>query len=247
MNGMRIGKFWLVALMCGTLVALVAPVAAQDNQGQPTQTLAVSGTGEASGSPDQAIVQLGVELRDADLGAAFDQVNQMVEAIINALTDSGIEESNIQTTNLSIYQESPPMPQMEGQGADNNVYVVSNIVQVRITNIAQVSSVIETGLDAGANRVYGLTFGLQEPTQLSIEAMRNAVADANTRAQALAEELGVTLGDPVRINWGTQGFPVPIQESAIGGRGGAGGAVIREGQLSVTAQVDIVYAITPGG
>lgn len=240
-------RLWLITI--GLLVTLVVsvPVTAQDTEEQPMRTLAVTGIGEASGSPDMAIVQLGVELRNPDLSAAFDQVNQTVQAIIAALSEIGIDENNIQTTNLSIFQETPPFPQMDAQQATESAYIVSNIVQVRIVDISQVSSVIETGLEAGANRVYGLSFALQEPTQLSIEAMRNAVADANTRAEALAQEMGVTLGDPIRMNWTSQGFPGPFQEARMAGLGGGGDAVIREGQLSVTAQVDVVYEISQGG
>lgn len=214
-----------------------------------SRTLTITGTGSASGSPDIAIVELGVELRSQDLSGVVDQVKEAVQAVIDALTAAGIAPDDIQTINFNVRQDmvSPPVP-ADASAPDGTTqtaeYVVSNMVRIRVRDTSQLSAVIEAGLDAGANRVFGLRFALEDQTELDRQALQNAVTNARARAETLAEALGVSLGAPVDIREGSS-VGQPYQESAGLGMGGGGGPVISQGQLTVTVQVTITYALNP--
>lgn len=231
--GLITGMLWLN----GTSLEVAS---AQTPEPDTTQrTITVPGTGTASGAPDLALVQVGVDITNTDVGAAVDEANQSMQDVIDALTEMGIAESNIQTTRFNVQQIQNNNP-TTSQSADQPTYEVTNIVQVRVTDTGQISDVIQTALDAGANRVYGLNFSLQNPGELTSEARIQAVEDARARAEELADALGVTLGELVSITeQGSGGGVSPLmQEAAVGGS-----VPVQQGQLSVSVQVNTVWSI----
>lgn len=231
------------------------------------RTISVSGVGTANGTPDIAFIEIGVEIRNQDISAAVNEGNSTMQAVVDALIAQGIAEEDIQTSQFNVWQEEsrppdmvvpPAMPETSDMAetppaSDTPVpapaqsqftYVVTNTVRVRVAAIDQISAVIQTGLDAGANRVYGLSFGLDDPVALENEAREAAVADARARAEALAAAFGVQLGDPIQISEGMfGGGPQPLAFDAAGSV--ASGPVIREGQLTVSVQVNVVFALLP--
>jgi len=225
------------------LGGVASPARAQGPEGAE-RTIQVTGFGSASGSPDVALVQLGVQLFATDLGQAVDDANATMEAVIAALEAAGVAPEDIRTTNFSIYQESgfpPPQPMDSAEGAPQNRYVVNNVVEVRVRNLDSVSEVMQAALDAGANNVYGLTFGLDDSAALEAEARNLAVEDARERAQALADAFGLAVGDPISIREGGQ--DAFGQRAFDLGLGGSSGPVISEGQLSVNMQVTVIFEL----
>ena len=65
--------------------------------------ITVSGSGETQVSADTAVISLGVSARDRDVLKAQQEVNEVIAAIRQALTDNGIPEENINTDYMNIY------------------------------------------------------------------------------------------------------------------------------------------------
>ena len=230
------------------LIALTAfgfsAVHAQQGTGfPPTNTITVNGFGTAYGEPDVAYVELGVEQVEESLATAFTDTANTMNAIIEALVEAGIAREDIQTTGVNVFPEDRWDPQTGT--STGRVYRVRNTARVTVREIAQIESVITTAVEAGANTIYNLNFGIADPTQLEQDARVNAVEDARTRAERLAEALGVTVGEPVIISEVLQGGGIPF--ARFEGMGGAGmdlaSQPVSPGQLSVNVQVQITFAI----
>jgi hypothetical protein len=234
----------VLAVLLGLMPGIARSVSAQDSA-EP-RTLEVTGSGSASGTPDIAHVEMGIELTDADIGETVNQVNRITGQIVSALQEAGIAPEHIQTTRFSVYPGPYGGPYGAEMGSDAPpTYTVSNVVRVTVQDIGQVSAVIETALNAGANRVYNLLFGLSDPSALVEEARLAAVDEARANGEALAAAFGVTLGEPLHIREGS-GAGVPLWESArLATGGGMGGPIINEGELSVSVQVQVVFALQP--
>ncbi|WP_119069504.1 SIMPL domain-containing protein [Aggregatilinea lenta] len=237
----------LAAVFAVALFAAFSPLAARTVSAQGDEqdrTLTVTGTGDASGTPNVAYITLGAEIRDADITAAVEQSNSVMDDVRAALADQGIPDEDMQTAQFNVNQDQPRDPQT-GEITGDATYIVTNMLQVKVSDIAQISAVIQAALDAGANQVYGLNFGLDDPDALLSDARANAVADAQVRAEDLASAFGMTLGDVVRVTEGSQGSQPP-QPYALQAQGlGGGGPTISPGELSVTVQVSVTFEITP--
>lgn len=228
-----------VMALVALLVALVAPAAAQDNTGLPVDTITVSGIGQAFGSPDVAYVEVGVDIVDTDVAAAFSQANQTVAAVIEAVKALGVDPNDLRTTNVSLFTEIRYSPETN---AESRVYHATNNVRVTVRDVSKAADVITAAVNAGANNIYGLNFSIADPTSLERDARVAAVENARARAQHLAEIMGVTLGNPIIVTERSL-VEVPLFRAEAAGLGG-GGLPIEQGQLSVSVQVDVTFSIS---
>lgn len=238
----------LVVPMAGLLAAALV-VAGCGVTGAPAadsarDSIAVSGFGEATGTPDMATVQLGVETRADSIAQAVETSNQTVERVTQALLDFGIAANDIQTTNFNVWYQEDFEP-MTGQPTGERTYHVDSTVRVIVRDIGRVSQTIQAGLDAGANNVFGLSYGIDDTAELEAAAREQALQDARDRAGQLASSLGLTLGEPLMVSELVGGSVVSLAEVGLarGLGGGGGGPPLSPGELTVSIQVDVMYAI----
>ena len=230
----------ILGIIVVAMMSLLA-IGAAGAQDFPAGTLTVDGSGQAAGAPDIAFVQLGVQTSDADVTVAYNAANETIQAVIDALVEWGIDRADIQTMGLSLYQDTPFDP-ATGMPGEDSIYRANNSVNVTVRDIARVGEVINTGVEAGANNINGLIFGLSDPSALEQEAREAAVADARARAEQLATLMGVELGSPTIIvesnafqpprPFGGGNFAMAQSDNAI-----------EEGQLSVSVQVRVTFDI----
>ena len=244
LNWKFIGMISVAALVIVTLFSAAggSPVSAQaDIATGPVNSISVSGSGQASGTPDVAYINLGVDTVDPDVGQAVENANTEMAAIIAALTDAGVDPKDIQTTNFNVYPED--RYDQNGQPTGERVYHVQNSLTVTVRDISNVGTIIEAGLGAGADSINGLNFGIDDTAELEQEARVNAIADARQRAEQLAAAFGVTLGDPIIISEVSGGYYQPPMPLAARDAMGGSAAQITPGQLQVSVQVNVTFAI----
>lgn len=223
-------------------------VAQAQDETPARRTITVTGYGVSYGAPDTAYIGLGVDAVNADIAAAMEDANARMNAVIDALQAAGVAAEDIRTDNFSIYQDygSAPMP-MDSTLSDQpqRVYRVSNTLNVRVRNPEQIADLLAAAVDAGANVVNYVQFDLADRTGLESEARQDAVSDAAARAQELATLLGVTVGEPLTVVEGQNGYPGPMYGGAGGGAADMAQSIppISQGTLSVNMSVTITYAV----
>ena len=220
------------AIAITILLALPFGAAAQD-----LPSLTVTGEGSVSAVPDMATVTLGVSARDPSAATAMNRTSQAVAAILERLTALGVAPRDVQTTDLSlgpvwVDRNNNGQPQVDG-------FEASNRVTVRIRAIDSVGAVLEAVLEDGANRLDGLSFGLQDPRPLLDEARRLAVADARAKAQLYADAAGVPLGPVRELTEGGVIGPRPEMMMAMR----ADAVPVAAGETTLSALVTVVYDI----
>jgi uncharacterized protein YggE len=222
------------------------PPPTMDAPAASDSTLVVMGSGSAAGAPDQANIEIGVEIMSDSVSEAFGEANSTIDDIIQALVDLGIAREDIQTTGLNIYTQQGPM----GPDASSNQtqYSISNRVRVIVRDVSQIEDVIDTAVSNGANNIFGLNFAFSDPTELIRDARAAAVENAQANAEHLAELLGLTLGNVINVseNRGGGVGPYPVETLQMGG-GAADSAVVESGQLSVSLQVELTYSVHNAG
>lgn len=220
-----------------------APAASAGNGSDSPHTISVSGNGTAYGTPDLATINIGVQSRNADAAAAVADNTDKMNAITAALAGLGIEAKDIQTTNFSVYPQQEYDPQT-GQATGVTTYVVDNSVNVIIRDLTNVGAALGRATEAGANSIYGISFGVSDPAKLEAEARAKAMADAKARAEQLAQAAGVTLDAPMNISEYSSGpIPYALDGKAAMGVGGGGSVPVSSGQLQISLSVNITYII----
>lgn len=202
--------------------------------------ITVSGGGQVNMAADMAYVTLGVSINDADVSTVMQLANERIDAICAALVENGLTEDCISTDYLYI------SPQYDYSGETNEIigYSVNSGLKLRIDDVEAVGSYIDIAFAAGANSFDSITFALKDNSAARDEALRLAVADAEKKANVLAEASGMKLGDIVTIEenssdsyYNTEGFAA--KDAADAGMGTS----VHPSKVSVSVQVQICYAL----
>ncbi|MBX3015030.1 MAG: SIMPL domain-containing protein [Caldilineaceae bacterium] len=243
--------FLLVALLAGAVASRIFDFsAAQVAHAQSTipalpRTITVVGEGKVKIKPDIARAQIGVEVMKSSVKEASDANKVALEAVLAALKEQGIEEKDIQTSGFSIYAErygaDGPLPENQTN------YRVTNTVSVVIRDLEKVGAVLDAAIEAGANNIYGVEFGLDKTDTVEGEARAGAIADAKAKAEELAELTSVTVGGVVSISEviGSGGgyYNASNFNQLDRGMGGGAATPISPGELELTLQLQVVYEI----
>ena len=225
------------AAALGATLARPTPTQAAQAGGGVVRQITVVGTGETKAPPDRATIQLGVQSEAQTAQDALTDNSGKMTALINKLKELGVDPKDIQTSNFSV------SPTYSSNGRTVTGYQVTNTVSVVIRDVAKAGDMLDKVVSAGANTIYGIAFSINDPKALQEAARNQAIADARTRAQAMAQAAGGTVGQVLTISE-TIGMPPPIMGRGAAMAEAAGGAApIETGEQTVTAQVQITFEL----
>ncbi len=244
-------------LLAGSfLVTGAAPtsVAAQSSPADNlAHTITVVGRGEVTAQPDIATSNIGVDVTSATVVDAMADANDRMAEILKAVKALGIADRDIQTSHFSISFEqrsAEPLPAstasssaVDTSSQSAGVYHVSNMLQVTIRDLDKVGAVLDAAVEAGANNIWGVSFSLDDTSTLEAEARESAVADARSRAEALAKLNGVSVGEVVAISEVIGNTGSVVMYDAMSAKSFGGGTAIEQGEVTFSTQIQVVYAI----
>jgi uncharacterized protein len=222
-------------------VAGAAPAAGiSTDNGRPS--IAARGVGLVKGTPDTLRVVLGVETRSASARDALAANNEKANALVDTLKGQGVEEKDIQTSQLSIH------PTYDDKGQRITGYQVNNTVTATLHDIAGAGALIDAAAGAvgDAVRVQSIGFSIDDDSALKAEARTQAVHLAQLQAEQMAKAAGVKLGGIRLISEVPAGGPMPYHEKLAGAPaadGAARSAPILPGQQELSLTVDVVWDI----
>lgn len=205
--------------------------------------LSVVGEGKVDVVPDTANIDVGINIANAaTVEAAQSSIDKTNNAVIAAMQKLGIAKENIKTSNYSIY---PAYDYSEGRGDTITGYTGNVTISIKTKNIGQVSQVIAEATKAGANQVQGTRFEVEDPDKYRKEARDEAIQNAKTQAQQLADSLDIKLGKVVNIveySGGSSGPIMPfVNAAADKAMGGGGGPAIEPGSQTITSVVTLYF------
>jgi len=241
----------LIAVAASSLTALAITISrSAASPGTPPQvlTLAASGTGNTitvvgvgvgSATPNQAQLYLGVtatrpNVRDAVTVAANDMTH-----LLTAVHNQGIQDKDIQTTTISVSQQTNCCPQTI------NGYNASTQIAVTVHSINSATPLVEAAVDAIGNdlQINGINLSVSDQGAMLKTARANAMNDAKAKAQDYATLAGHHVGGLIGVSEivsTTGGFSC----DQCGGKGGAG-VPIQAGVSSVTMTVAVTFELAP--
>lgn len=227
-----------ILLLAGVLVvaAAIAGVAQPRLGRSATPTagtlITVTGSGTVDATPDRASFDFGVTSQGATATEALARNSSEARAISDALKRAGIDSADIQTTQVSLW------PQTSSEGTRITGYQASNSVQVT-AGLGRSGALVDAAVRAGANNVDGPSLDTADKASLYGQALKKAIGDARTKAQALADGAGLTLGSLLKVREGDNAAqPVPMYAAARD----AASVPIEAGTQQIQAAVTVTFA-----
>jgi len=226
-----------VAVRAGTGGASTQAALGAGSVAGPRDTVTVVGEGTQNATPDNAVLSVGVSVRRGYTGDAMNAANTEMATLLKAIKAQGVQEVDIQTTGISVYQENL-------NGAIG--YRAANSVNVKVHHIVNVGPVIAAAQKAVGDDIQlnGITLQLSDNTTQLRGARQAAMAAAAGLAKEWASLAGCHLGKVLSVSEvvsnGATGSPC----GGYGGCGGGGGAPVQAGQANVTVDVAVVYELT---
>ena len=229
----------LISLFLIGLLAACSP-AASPSSSEAVRSMNVSGTGRVNVVPDMATINIGVRTEAENVTEALDGNTAQANAISSVLQDLGVAEEDIQTSNFNVYPSERYDP-MTGQ-SQGQYFVVENTVNVIVRDLSGLGEVLSAVVEAGANNIYGITFDVEDREAAVAEARQLAIEDAKAKAEAIATDADVQLGDLLNISVSSGSAPITYFD-AKGGAYAEAAVPIAAGTLSIVIECNLSYEI----
>lgn len=205
--------------------------------------ITVNGLGKVIGTNNIAVTTIGYSNTDKEVAKAQADNKKVMDQVMDDLSKMGIEDKDLQT-NYTIY----PDYKYTAQGGQELVgYRVSNSITVKIRDLTKINDVLGLAGKYGATEVGGLSFTIDDPSNLKDQARGKAMEDAAKKAKYLSETLGVRLGNVVSYyeNDASDYYPkyADMGIAAEGGGIGGGPSVVAGGSKDVVMNVSVTFEI----
>jgi uncharacterized protein len=189
------------------------------------RTIYVSAEESVSVDPQVAIVKVGYLNFGGSEDAAFDESARVGNAVLKALTASGVPEKSIETKSVTLSRtpfdaRDPEVLRKERAFKSEQVWTIR-------VPVAEAQGVINAAVGAGANEVMGVEWTVEDPYALEARARGAALVKARRDAEQIAKGMGARLGVLI---YASNAFPIQEQGYGAGAGGGLGGGVFREGE-----------------
>jgi uncharacterized protein YggE len=235
MRPIRLLALASLAVVPALVVAAAGPERASGLAEQlRAEGITVGGTGIVRSVPDRADLSFGVLSQGRTATQALAANSTEMRRVIAAIREAGIAAADVQTQQVAIY------PRFSESGEEILGYTAQNSVTARVRNLDRAGAIIDAAVVAGANQVSGPTLSRTDQSELYRNALRAGVADARTKAQAIAAAAGVTLGQVVGVQeTGAESPPSPADARAAGQEA----APIEPGTQEIQASVTVTFAV----
>jgi uncharacterized protein len=225
----------VLALAAAVAFAGVGRPDSATSAAKPTGGITVNGTGTITSVPDEATFTVGVQTQGSSAREALASNSEQMRQVIAAVRSAGVAKDDVQTQDVSVSANYSEQNRIDG-------YTANNSVLVTIHGLSSAGKVLDAASNAGANQVYGPTLSRSDEEKLRTKALRDAVADARQKAEALAAAAGVGLGRVTAITEGSSGGAEPYYASDM--RLAKADAPIEPGTQDIQATVTVTFAIS---
>jgi len=209
-----------------------------------SRTITVDGVGVVSGIPDTASLILGVNVQGSSAADAMERLNTKAGALIDTLTAAGVAKADIQTGSISVW------PQYRDGSQDVYGYWASNSVNATIHGVDRAGPAIDAATAAVGDGVTlgGISFSIDDTSDLYGQARQKAVDEAKHRASQLAQAAGTSVGTVLSMNESVQSTPYAAYDRGMATATSLAGAApaptpIEPGSQELQLWVQVVFEL----
>jgi uncharacterized protein len=197
--------------LCAVCLLAMTGVAGAQQVNPALSSIRVTGESVVTVKPQRALVNVGVLTQQRQSQAAVTDNARTSEAVSNALHKLLGDQADISTVNYAVNPEY----QYHGNGRPSvSGYTAVNVMRVTVDNLDQVGAVIDTAVQAGANHIESVQYGVRDPATYRAQALREAAAKARADADTLATALNLHIVRLLKVEQlRDPGLPPPVDPS----------------------------------
>ncbi len=220
------------------LAGLVGPALAEQWTGPPV--LVTSGEASIRAVPNQAMVNVATEGRAQNAKDAQRADAEAMAAVRKALKEAGVPDASVRTLAYDLQQE---FDYVSGKQTPRG-YLARNTIEIRVDDVGKLGDLIAKIVSAGGASIAGIRFDVKERDQLERDALRKAVEDARSRADAAAAGAGTSVTGLIRIEELRMPEPRPmVMARTMAAEQAAVATPIAAGELEIRAAVTLTSAL----
>lgn len=206
---------------------------------RPPQTITVVGTAESQEANQVASFYAGIWATNADRQAAINEANQQIDQVMAALQEFGIPEADVQTQNVSVYQESYPVD--GGQRYERGEWRASNSIVVTLREIERANELVSLLGESGLSDISGPNFRIDNSAAAQQKLLTAAIENAREKAELIAGDQNKQIIRTLSITEGVlSNGASPF--AAMRMEGGAGGGLdLAPGSSTVSTSVTVMF------
>lgn len=217
---------------------------------QSPRSVSTSGIGQVNVQPDSAVIVVGVQTESTDAGTALTDNNTQMQALINAVTASGVLTDDIQTQVVQLQPQTPipdpnvpqPSAQVGVTPTQTSTYVASNLIEIRVRDLSSLGTLLDTTVQAGGNRIQGIRFEISDVAAAMDQARIAAWQDAQRKAEQLAELAGTTLGEVLVVN-DYSATPFPAARADLAAAAAPQGVPVAPGVQPISVNLQVTWRL----
>ena len=254
-RGVRVALVGVLSILALFLLAKTISIAENfDRPSHPaTDTITVSGSGQATLPPDVARISFTVENAASSVSDAQTATTKQANAALDFVKSQGVAAKDVKTLSYSISpQYAYPNPCQPGAlcpayGSSPKItgYQVAETIQVTMRDLSGVGALLSGLGKLGVQNISGPAFALDDPTAGYDAARADAIGKAKAQAALLARQLGISLGKIVNFSE-SSGSPYPMMYGSVrSAEAQSAGATpnVPVGENTYNASVSITYEI----
>ncbi len=204
--------------------------------------LRFSGMDSVKVKPDQAELQATATATAGSSKAALDEAGAKLQRVTDRMRALGIADDDLSTDPVNTYQD------WESKDWTANV-----TLRVRIDDVDRAGEILAEANAAGADAVSGPYFSLESQDAAYTEAMKKAIENARTKAEAAATQMGVTVTGVVSVDETPGAGQPPVMMAAdVDAAGGAmeesaRAVAVQAGDQEIFASVTVTFTYAAAG
>jgi uncharacterized protein YggE len=229
----------VAVLRPGSATQTIPPIAnaatAAADPGALAPFLRFTGTGTVTVKPDTATITVSAGATAKTSQDALEAATRKLTAVRAKMKELGVADADLQTAGSWTYQEW-----------DTHRWHAELTLNVKVRDITQAGKLLAEANAAGADSVSGPMFAVADQHAAYATALRQAIEDARSKAEAAASQMGVTVSGVVSVDdQGSAGGPVMYARDAAASGVAPGSPTpvpIDPGTQDINATVTVVFS-----
>ena len=200
------------------------------------RVITVTGNGKVMATASYVQLQIEVSTQGESVQEAQQENANIMNCVIQSILGLNILQEDIQTASYTIL---PTYEYIDGKQIFKG-YEVTNALSVKVTDISQAGTVIDTSVQNGANRITSIQFNIENADLYYQQALNLALKNAQMKARTIAESMQLSLyPQPIEIVEENTSGPVLYKSIAMADQ--TISTPIEQGQIIISAAVRVKF------